>query len=510
MSEPVKTPLPQKPGGDVARAAQTVDLSGLIDRLGMINRIHTALRSTLKFEDIHSIILSSVISRSGLDFSRALIAEYDQTKGVFRGIAALGASSCEDNDRIHSEIKEEEAVLASMVKELNAIEPEVEEQQFFLKSMDDLSNHAFWITTYQKFSNDGKMYEIVRDLELPCPLHPEREANLKATLLGEIVSGHKSHILDRGDLKSAGMPDTLLKLIDEQSIWAPIKTNRDLTLLLMADKIYQDDPIDDMDILHVDWFTGQVSLAVENAQMYNDMELAYKGLRELDRMKSNFLATVSHELRTPLTAINGYVQLLLGNRVGTLSPGQKEVLERILSHSDILTGKVNDLIEIAELDSGRALDLPLEEVDPLNAVMTVLPRVEQRRAHKGITIDPVVESPIPKIKSNHEALERIFFHLIDNGVKFGKTNGIVRIQFNKVQNDLHISISDDGIGMSDSHLQMIFDAFYQIDNQLTRHYEGMGIGLTIIKKQIEITGGRVEVSSELGRGSSFSVIYPLA
>ena len=198
------------------------------------------------------------------------------------------------------------------------------------------------------------------------------------------------------------------------------------------------------------------------------------------------------------------------NRVGSFSPGQKEVLGRILSQSDLLTGKVNDLIEIAELDSGSTMNLSLEEADPLNAVMAVLPRVEQRRVHKGIMIEPVVERQIPKIRSNQEALEKIFFHLIDNAVKFGRTKGTVSILFNQVQDSLHIVVADDGIGMSNSHLQMIFDAFYQVDNQLDRHYEGMGVGLTIIKKQIEATGGRVEVVSELGKGSSFTVIYPLA
>ena len=476
----------------------------------MINRIQMDLRSTLNYEDIHAIILASVISRSGFNFSRAILAEYEVGRGVFRGIAALGASSRLENERIQTEIEEEATVLSKMVEELNTLDPDIEEEQLFLKSMEDLADHAFWRTTFQKFSGDKKILEIIRDLELPCPQHPERGIRSRSLLLDEIFSGDKSRILNRDDLIKAEMTMAFVEFMDEQSIWAPIRTNRNLRLLLVTDKLYQDDPIGGMDVLHIDWLVGQVIPALEKAQTYNNMESAYKSLCELDRMKSNFLATVSHELRTPLTAINGYIQLLIGNRVGSFSPGQKEVLGRILSQSDLLTGKVNDLIEIAELDSGSTMNIPLEEADPLNAIMTSLPRVEQRRAHKGITIEPIVESPIPKIRSNQEALEKIFFHLMDNAVKFGRTKGHVSILFDQVQDDLHIVVTDDGIGMSNAHLQMIFDAFYQVDNQLDRHYEGMGVGLSIIKKQIEATGGRVEVVSELGEGSSFTVIYPLA
>ena len=262
--------------------------------------------------------------------------------------------------------------------------------------------------------------------------------------------------------------------------------------------------------MHVDWFIGQVSLALENAEMFKANEIAYLELRELDRMKSNFLSTISHELRTPLTAITGYVQLLLGNRVGQISTGQKEVMERILAHSELLVGKVNDLIEIAEMDSGRATELELEAVDPLNVLMTVLPRVETHRLRKNINIEPDVAGTIPLIRAHEGALARIFFHLIDNAIKFSHPGGRVRVQFKKTDHELSISVSDEGIGISRGQIKDIFHLFYQVDNQLTRSYEGLGIGLTIIKKYLDATGGRIEVESEPSAGSTFTIIYALA
>jgi signal transduction histidine kinase len=244
--------------------------------------------------------------------------------------------------------------------------------------------------------------------------------------------------------------------------------------------------------------------------MFADLESAYNSLRELEQLKSNFLATISHELRTPLTAINGYLQLLLGNRIGPLSAGQKEVLERIHTHGDLLTGKVNDLIEIAEIESGRGAETVIEPVDPLGAIMNALPRVESRRMHKGITVEPLVSASIPKILANPTALERIFFHLIDNAIKFSHPQGHVWIEFETVGGELHVKIVDNGIGISQNQLKKIFDSFYQVDNQLTRNYEGLGIGLTVTKKQLDTTHGRISVESQLHKGSVFTVIYPIA
>jgi signal transduction histidine kinase len=501
----------------LAGVTETSQIHQLIERVGMINRIHSALRSTLNLEDIHSIILTTLVSRSALDFSRAFLLGYDEGREVYRGLAALGASNREANERIQHEIVEEEQALANMVKDLRALEPTAEERTFFTESLRELSSHSFWITTYQKFSANSALLEAFKGVELPCPAHVagisggpvianERKAG---RFLEQVINSESSRIVTHAELAESDLPTDLLVLMPQETVWGVIKTQRGTRHIVIADKGFHDEPLSQTDLLHLDWFIGQVSLALENAEMFHALETAYRDLKDLDRMKSNFLATISHELRTPLTAITGYVQLMLGNKVGGISSGQKEVLERILAHSELLTGKVNDLIEIAELDSGRALDVELDVIDPLNVLMSVLPRVEQRRSNKGITIEPIVTTAIPCIRCSADALGRIMFHLIDNALKFGRTHGHVHINFETNNGELFITVEDDGIGISKGQLQRIFDAFYQVDNQLTRHYDGLGIGLAIIKKQLELTGGRIQVQSEPGHGSSFSIIYPL-
>src|SRR5690606_16355406 len=109
---------------------------------------------------------------------------------------------------------------------------------------------------------------------------------------------------------------------------------------------------------------------------------------------------------------------------------------------------------------------------------------------------------------NQEALEKIFFHLIDNAVKFSPEHSTVRITFQRKEDDLHIGIVDNGIGIPEDRLQSIFELFYQVDDRLARAHEGLGLGLTITRMLTSATGGRLDVKSMVGKGSTFTVIYP--
>ncbi|MCE5228364.1 hypothetical protein LLG95_02045 [bacterium] len=482
-----------------------------IDRITMINRVHAALRSTLNVDDLHSIILTSIISRSALGFSRALLAAYDETTNSFRGIAALGARNRAEHDRLQKEVAAEERSIAEMMRHLDGLDATAEEQSLLRNSMDELTQHSFWITIYQKFGANSELLDAWKKIELFCP-RPSGDGDARSGMefVGQLIEKPGSQMIPREALEKSDLPAELIELLPGASVWSIIRTNKGPRLAVIADRCHQREKLDELDLLHMDWFVGQVALALENAEMVKDLEEAYNDIRALDQLKSNFLATISHELRTPLTAITGYVQLMLGNKIGELSPGQREVLERILAHSDLLTGKVNDVIEIAELESQQARRVQLHPVDPLNVLMHTLPRLEHRRAHKAITIEPEVTAPVPEVMATAITLERIYFHLIDNAIKFGKVEGYVKVRFERDGKDLRLSIIDHGIGIAPAQIEPIFDLFYQVDSNLTRHYQGMGIGLAIVKKQLDQTGGRIQVSSQIGHGSTFTIIYPVA
>ena len=477
----------------------------------MINRIQSALRSTLNIEDIHAILLSTLVSDEGFGFSRAFLLAFDPAREELSGIGALGAENAEQHERLRREIHLETRKLAHMVRDLNSTcDGENVEETILARSLRDLSSNAFWITTHQVYSSSSSLDERVRRLRLSCGEPATQSGKRSRRWLDQIMQGTTATAMTRKQLEQADLPAAFLELLPGTTIWTGVRTQKGLRLVVIVDRLFDSQPPQPIDLLHVDWIAGQAALGLEIAEIHQDLEFAYRELQDLDRMKSNFLATVSHELRTPLTAINGYLQLLLANRLGAVSQGQREVLERVMEHSELLTGKVNDLIEIAELDMGDDTGMPIEAVDPLVALVHSMQRVESRRARRQTTIEPHVEQAIPRIRANPAALERIFFHLLDNALKFGRDGGRVVVEFSQEGAELRMSVIDDGIGIAPDHLQRIFSAFYQIDNQLTRSYEGLGIGLTVIKRQLEATGVRFEVRSEPGAGSSFSVYYPLA
>ncbi|MEN6627639.1 MAG: HAMP domain-containing sensor histidine kinase [Candidatus Sumerlaeia bacterium] len=503
-------PAAERPGDAVERR-RLKSIRRQVDRIRMINRVHAALRSTLNVDDLHSIILTSIISSSALNFSRALLASYDEASRSFRGISALGARSRAEHERLQREVAEEEKSIADMMRHIDGLETTEEEQSLLRTSMDELTHHSFWITMYQKFGAATELLDQWRGIEIFCPrAQASGDGHSGVRFMDELLQRTGSRLVTRAELEASDLPPRLIAMFPRATVWSIIRTNRGPRLALIADRLHQREEPGELDLLHIDWFIGQVGLALENAEMVKDLEEAYNDIRALDQLKSNFLATISHELRTPLTAITGYVQLMLGNKIGQLSPGQREVLERILAHSDLLTGKVNDVIEIAELDSQQSRRVQLVPVDPLNVLMHTLPRLEHRRAHKNIAVDPEVTAPVPEILTTPVTLERIYFHLIDNAIKFGKVDGRVRVRFERDGKDLRISIADDGIGIAPSQIEPIFDLFYQVDSNLTRHYQGMGIGLAIVKKQLDQTGGRIQVSSQIGQGSTFTIIYPVA
>ncbi len=495
----VPAPRPRRP--------RTGKLDRLVGRLVTLNRLHAALRSTLDLEHLHSIILASLISRSGLSYSRAAVAVFDEASQSFRGRAALGARSRAEDERFHQEADAEEEALAGVVRDLEGMDSSGEEKALLRRSMQDLSQHSFWITLSEKFSLP-ELNQVIRGVELFIESGDEPGEGRR--FLADLQEAPGARLYRRAELAASDLPPNLLELLPGDTVWSIVRTNRGPRLLVVADRAFQRAPLGELDLLQMDWFCGQVALALENAEMFRDLDETYQSMRALDQLKSNFLATISHELRTPLTAIGGYAQLLLGGKIGKLTPAQREIMERILAHGDLLTGKVNDILEIAELESSRTRSPQIQPVDPLSVLMNTMPRLEKRRAHKDIAIEPVVSPPIPEILTTPISLERILFHLLDNAIKFGRQGGRVRISFERERTDLRIAIADDGIGIAPAQLEPIFEAFYQGDSRLTRHYEGLGIGLAIVKKQLDLTGGRIQVVSEVGRGTTFTIIYPVA
>lgn len=227
-------------------------------------------------------------------------------------------------------------------------------------------------------------------------------------------------------------------------------------------------------------------------------------LKELDRLKSEFVSIVSHDLRSPLTAILGYVELL--ERVGPLNDPQTAFVERVKQSVDNITNLISDLLDIGRLEAGLALDI--EACDPQHLLTTILDELTPRIQTKQLHIKRNFVSKPLQIAGDRKRLHQAFTNLLSNAVKYTPDQGTIGVQVSEMNGQIVVEIADTGIGIAAADLPHIFDKFYRAHDVLD-NFEGTGLGLSIVKSVIERHNGRIWVNSQPNRGSVFSIILPL-
>lgn len=263
----------------------------------------------------------------------------------------------------------------------------------------------------------------------------------------------------------------------------------------------------------------------ELAEKTDALQEAYDRLRELDRLKSNFLATVSHELRTPLTSIIGYSDMLATGIAGPLNVEQAEFVETIRSKGDHLLALISSLLDLNKLEQGK-MSLHREEVDPLALVTDVAKTVAPMAGKKDVRVEVEAEPDLVPVHVDPVRVRQVLFNLSENAVKFSPRGGRVVLGVRRVErsdgaedpmglvllatpeHDLELSIRDSGPGIPEEEHERIFDAFYQVDGSSTREHGGTGLGLSIVKRLVDAHGGRVWVESTEGEGTTFRVTIP--
>ena len=228
-------------------------------------------------------------------------------------------------------------------------------------------------------------------------------------------------------------------------------------------------------------------------------------LERLERVRRDFVANVSHELRTPLTAIRGYAETLLDGGLED-SDHSRHFVEIIKTHAIRLGNITSDLLTLSELESGRA-GPPPERVSVQAAVDSSLRTVSSaaRLAGVRLTRGSVEEADV---LGNRTHLEQVLVNLLDNGVKFNRPEGEVRVETHRSNGRVTIVVEDTGIGIPSEHLNRIFERFYRVDKARSREAGGTGLGLSIVKHIVERMSGTMSVESNLGRGSKFTVNLP--
>jgi signal transduction histidine kinase len=239
-----------------------------------------------------------------------------------------------------------------------------------------------------------------------------------------------------------------------------------------------------------------------------ELSTAYERLKELDRLKSQFLASMSHELRTPLNSIIGFTSLLRRGISGPVNDEQTKQLGIVQTSASHLLGLINDLLDVSRIEAGKA-DLHYESFDFIEVANEVVRVMQPLAEKKSLPIVLAVHETAIPMHGDRKRVLQILLNLVSNAVKF-TANGSVTITATTSVTDLQVSVSDTGIGIKPEHLGMLFEAFRQVDGSAKRVYEGTGLGLYLCRKLLSIMGGTISVESDYGKGSQFVFSLPLS
>ncbi len=226
-----------------------------------------------------------------------------------------------------------------------------------------------------------------------------------------------------------------------------------------------------------------------------------------NKSKSYFLANMSHELRTPLNAIIGFSELLKDEMVGSITPKQKSFINDIFSSGKHLLSLLNDILDISKIEAGK-MTLDIEKIDIPLLFESSLSIVKEKAFAHNIRLNLDIKEGVDQIYVDTRKLKQIIYNLLSNAVRFTADGGIVFIKVKKVSDLLEFSVEDTGIGISKENIENLFQPFEQLDNSINKKYEGTGLGLSLVKRLVKLHGGSVEVKSELGKGSCFTVRIP--
>ncbi|MBU1912479.1 MAG: HAMP domain-containing histidine kinase [Candidatus Omnitrophica bacterium] len=352
----------------------------------------------------------------------------------------------------------------------------------------------------------------------------ESELN-KRKFINALFKKEQSVIVNREN-ESIGQEYNLLDILNVESfITAPIIVKDEpVGFILMGNaSVYGKTIEGDSELLSI--LAGQIGIAIENTKLYTELFGSHKELerrvaertqeleklneelKNLNKMKSDFISAVSHELRTPLTSIKGYASILMAGKLGDVLPAQKERLEKIDKHSNSLVHLINNLLDIARIESGK-IQMEIKDISIKEILDSIVDIITPQVKEKNISLKVTSNIKFDKIKADQVQLERALLNLLSNAVKFTPEKGRVLIDIQEKDDDIQFSIEDTGIGIPSQDIPKVFQEFFRADNALDQKIKGSGLGLSLVKKIVEAHKGKIWFNTELGKGTRFTFTLP--
>jgi two-component system, NtrC family, sensor kinase len=265
-------------------------------------------------------------------------------------------------------------------------------------------------------------------------------------------------------------------------------------------------PFSDKQIELLRTFADQAVIAIENVRLFHELEAANRELAAASQHKSEFLANMSHELRTPLNAIIGFSEVLSERMFGELNEKQDEYLKDINASGTHLLSLINDILDLSKIEAGR-MELDLTEFDLLTALDSALTLVRERAGRRSIALHMTLDHRLGQIQADERKVRQVVLNLLSNAIKFTPQGGRIEVRALPIDSAVEVSVSDTGVGIASEDQEAIFEEFRQVGTA-DRRVEGTGLGLALSRRFVELHGGRIWVTSQVGVGSTFTFTIP--
>ena len=262
-------------------------------------------------------------------------------------------------------------------------------------------------------------------------------------------------------------------------------------------------PFTDKQIALVQTFASQAVIAIENVRLFNEIQDKNRQLQVASQHKSEFLANMSHELRTPLNAVIGFSEVLGERMFGELTDKQAEYVKDIHASGAHLLSLINDILDLSKVEAGR-MELDVTTFSVPMAIDNAMTLIKERAGRHGITLECGIDPAVEDINADERKMKQILLNLLSNAVKFTPDGGRISVAANSIAGGVEISVTDTGIGIAPEDCAAVFEEFRQVGQQSDAKAEGTGLGLALACKFVELHGGKIGVTSELGKGSRFT------
>jgi signal transduction histidine kinase/HAMP domain-containing protein len=264
---------------------------------------------------------------------------------------------------------------------------------------------------------------------------------------------------------------------------------------------------EDSTVQLLETFAAQSVLAIQNARLFSEIEEKSHQLEVASRHKSQFLANMSHELRTPLNSVLGFTEMLVDGLYGELPELAKATLARVQANGKHLLGLINDVLDLSKIEAGQ-LQLAVDNYSVGQIVKSVASATEPLARAKHLVLKTSIAENLPLGSGDERRLTQVLLNLVGNAIKFTDT-GSVDITAQMSDGLFEYLVCDTGPGIAPAQQARIFEEFHQVDDSSTREKGGTGLGLAISKRIVELHGGKIEVKSTIGGGSTFRVVVPV-